>query len=84
MANIEHTIDGDTGTQTVCIFWDSGECVRYTIDSDRMVWMTGYGMEGSHVIETEYEIGEYDYADGGDFETVADAVRFVIDSVCAA
>ena len=84
MADFEHTIDTNTNTQHVFIAWDNGECVRYSVDSDGSIWLTGYGMENTHAIETEYAIGEHLYADCGDFESVADAVRFVIDSTIAA
>ena len=80
MASIEHTIDTDTNTHHVFIAWDSGECVRYSVDGDGSIWMTGYGMEETHAIQNEYEIGEYLHADCGDFESVDDAVQFIIES----
>ena len=81
MATVEHTINSDTNTQHVFIAWYSGECVRYTIDSDCNAWLTGYSAEGG-VIATEYAEGEHLYLDGGNFKTVADTVLHVIDTCC--
>lgn len=70
--------DWITGDTILCIEYVNGETVRYQIDCETCdVWMTGYGMEESYEIVTEFSVGEHLVA-SDDYESVEDAVNALI------